>query len=131
MVRYHPNEQAYFNVLAGTKMSDIEKSYTVDPWGLSLKQGLDFIVHTDGSQKIRVSLYAATEYAWDILPKSDSDRLFFTDKSPEYIIWHVHISPFGENPPGKKVFSVKVGDADILAVFKVDSPPNGSLQPGN
>jgi hypothetical protein len=131
MVRYHPNEQAYFNVLAGTKMSDIEKRFTVDPWGLSIKQGLDFIVHTDAGQKIRVSLYDFSEYVSDILPKSDSDRLFFTDKSPEYVIWHVHISPSTTSLPGKKVFSVKVGDADILSVFKVDTPPNGSLQPGN
>jgi len=129
MARYHPNEQTYFNILAGTKMSEIEKNFTVDPWGLSVKQGLDFIVRTDAGQKIRVSLFDVSEYATDILSKKDSDRLFFTDKNPEYVIWHVHISPL--TSPGKKVFSVRVGDADILSIFKVDPASTGSLQPGN
>jgi hypothetical protein len=131
MARYHPDEQAYFNVLAGTKMSDIEKSFTVDPWGLSLKQGLDFIVQTDAGHKIRIQLDDFSEYATLILPKSDNDRLFFTKTSPEYVIWHVHISPIPKNPLWNKVFSVRVGDADILAVYKVVSPSTGALQPGN
>jgi hypothetical protein len=131
MVRNHPNEQAYFNLLAGTKMSDIEKRFTVDAWGLSVKQGLDFIVQTNADQKIRVDLLDASEYATDILPKSDQDRLFFTNMSPEYLIWHVHINPFTTAPPGKKVYSVRVGDADIMAVYKLNTPPQSPAVPGN
>jgi hypothetical protein len=131
MVRYHPNEQAYFNILAGTKMSDIEKRFTVDAWGLSIKQGLDFIVQTDAGQKIRVQDYFESNLPVYMLPKTDSDRLFFTEFSPEYVIWQIHINPILPTLPGKKVFSVKVGDADIMAVYKMDTPAKSLPKQGN
>jgi hypothetical protein len=124
MVRYHPYQYDYFNFLAGTKMSDIKKRYTLDFWGLSLKQGLEFIVKTDADQRILVQVYDGLPYAYNILPKSDSDRLVFTNVSPEYVIRNYYNNPFDPFAPGKKVYSVKMGDTDIVTVFKVDPTPN-------
>jgi len=124
MVRYHPYQYTYFNFLAGTKMSDIKQRFTMDGWGLSVKAGLDFIARTDGRQRILVQVYDGSKFTYNILPKSDRDRLVFTSISPEYVIRHYYNDPFDPYAPGKKVFSVKVGDTDIMAVFKVGHKAN-------
>ena len=124
MVRYHPYEYDYFNFLAGTKMSEIRQRFTIDFWGLSVKQGLEYIVKTDSAQKIRVQVYDGSIYAYKILPKADSDRLFFTNNYPEYVIRYYYNDPFDPYAPGKKVYSVKMGDVDIVSVFKV--PPTAT-----
>ena len=124
MVRYHPYQYDYFNFLAGTKMSEIKYRFTMDFWGMSLKPGLEFIVKSDANQRIRVQVYDGSPYAYNILPKSDSDRLVFTNVFPEYVIRNYYNNPFDPYAPGKKVFSVKLGDTDIVTVFKVDATPN-------
>jgi hypothetical protein len=127
MVRYHPNEQVYFNFLAGTKMSDIKSSFSIDSWGLSIKQGMDFIVQTDQNPIIRVWIYNGSDISSNILAKSDSDRLFFIQTSPEYIIWHVFNKTFTPNAQMTKMYSIKVGDTDLISVYKVS--PKASYSP--
>jgi hypothetical protein len=48
----------------------------------------------------------------------------FTNVFPEYVIRNYYNNPFDPYAPGKKVFSVKLGDTDIVTVFKVDATPN-------
>ena len=130
MVRYHPYQYVYFNFLAGTKMSDIKGRFTLDSWGISVKQGLDFIAQTDSGNHIRVWVDGPAR-SYNILPKSYRDRLKITEDSPEYIIWYYHYSSVNKPIPGKKVYSAKVGDTDIMAVFKVKPTaiPSGNLSP--
>jgi cobalamin synthase len=127
MIHDHPHQYLYFNFLAGTKLSDIKYRYTLDGWGLSVKEGLEFIVKTDADQKIRVQVYDGSKFSYNILPKSDSDRLYFTNIDPEYVIRNYYSDPFDPYAPGKKVYSVKVGDTSIIDVFKIDR--NANLSP--
>jgi hypothetical protein len=123
MVRYHPNQQLYFNFLAGTKYSDIQKRFIIDSWNLSVKQGLEFIVQTDANKKISVGIInGGNNYSTYILAKSDINRLSITRSPPDYLIWHNYRDPVNPGSPGDKVFTVKVGDADILTVFKMPVP---------
>jgi hypothetical protein len=103
MIHDHPYQYVYFNFLAGTKMSDIKQRFTMDGWGLSIKDGLDFITRTDGRQRILVQVYDEAErFSYYILPKSDRDRLVFTKTSPEYIIRHYYMNQLTHMHQGKK-----------------------------
>jgi hypothetical protein len=120
MIRYHPNQNVYFNFLAGTKMSVIKGRFSLDNWGLSVKQGLEFIARTDASRNIRVQI-DGSDINYQFLPLSDRKRIKLTDVSPQYIIWFYRYDPLTRIVPGKKVYSVMVGDTDIMSVFKQDS----------
>ena len=119
MVRYHPYQNVYFNFLAGPKMSVIKGRFSLDTWGLSSRKGLEFIAQTDARKRIRVRI-EGTPINYNILPLADRKRLLITDYSPEYIIWFYRYYPVDKVIPGKKVYSVKVGDTDIMSVYKQD-----------
>jgi hypothetical protein len=128
MVRYHPNENVFFNFLAGTKMSVIKGRFSLDNWGLSVKQGLEFIARTDASKSIRVRI-EGSDSNYNSLSLADRTRIKLTDYSPEYIIWYYRYYPLNKVEPGKKVYSVRVGDTDIMSVYKQDPPVKPSPTP--
>jgi len=125
MVRYHPNQNVFFNFLAGSKMSVIKGRFSLDNWGLSVKQGLEFIAQTDASRNISVEI-DGSDINYKFLPLSDRKRIKLTDTSPEYIIWFYRYDPLTRVVPGKKVYSVMVGDTDIMSVFKQDPTTQSS-----
>ncbi|MCA9398555.1 MAG: glycosyltransferase family 39 protein [Candidatus Omnitrophica bacterium] len=51
MIKMHPYQNVYFNVLAGR---DIEKNFERDYWGLSYRQGLEYILSHDSEEEIPV-----------------------------------------------------------------------------
>jgi hypothetical protein len=53
MVHYHPFENVYFNVFAGDP-STLRQRFEMDYWGLSYKQGIDFILTKDSSKNIKI-----------------------------------------------------------------------------
>jgi hypothetical protein len=56
MIRYHPHENVYFNILAGRDMSVVRKKFDMDYWGLSYRQLLEHIMQTDTSSTVRVGM---------------------------------------------------------------------------
>jgi hypothetical protein len=125
MVRYHPYQNVYFNFLAGTKMSVIKGRFTMDNWGLSVKQGLEFIAQNDEGNNIRVQVNGS-HIGYDILPLATRNRIEITSKSPKYIIWFYRSDPLTTVIPGKKVYSAMVGDTDIMSVYKQDATTQSS-----
>ena len=55
MVRYHPYQNVYFNVLAGRDMKDIKKNFELDYWGLSYREALEYIVKNDKNKSIKIT----------------------------------------------------------------------------
>ena len=53
MVRYHPYENVYFNILAGNGAT-LRQRFEMDYWGFSYKQGIDFILANDPGKNIRI-----------------------------------------------------------------------------
>ncbi len=47
IIRYHPYEYVYFNFLAGPSMSVIKENYELDGWGVSVRDGLEYILNND------------------------------------------------------------------------------------
>ncbi|MBM3284991.1 MAG: glycosyltransferase family 39 protein, partial [Candidatus Aminicenantes bacterium] len=50
MARYHPHQNVYFNRLAGPDMASIAKKFEMDYWGLSYKQGLEYLLRVDSAE---------------------------------------------------------------------------------
>jgi hypothetical protein len=80
MVQYHPFQNVYFNLFAGPDLEAIQDRYEVDYWGLSCRQGLEWLVQADPSPQIRVfGGYHPTLVNTLILPANVRQRIRFTD----------------------------------------------------
>ena len=118
MIRYHPYQYTYFNFLAGSKMSIIKERFGLDVWGVSTLDGLKYIARTDPGQKIIVRVLDFPNGKM-LLPLSDRQRLIISeDQPPDYTITTYYYS-INRHIAGKAVYSIKVGDADILTVYKM------------
>jgi len=133
MIRYHPYQATYFNFLAGSKMSIIKDRFILDAWGLSVKDGLEYIAKTDPAQKITVLILGNFRGGWLLLPEPDRQRLnvlypqkgsqgldLLNSQPSDYIIDTYRRYPIEKVTGGKAVYSIKVGDTDILTVFKMN-----------
>ncbi len=120
MIRYHPYQYTYFNFLAGAKMSIVKQNYGLDTWGVSVMNGLQYIAKTDSGEKINVEILGHFKKGWLVLPASDRKRLDIKDGSPDYIIDTYRYYPTQQASGGKVVYSIRVGDTDILTVYKMD-----------
>ena len=121
MIRYHPYQYTYFNFLAGSKMSVIKERFGLDAWGLSVKNGLEYIARTDPANTIKVQVIGGYNKSWLLLDKSDRKKLNVTTfNPPNYIIETYRYYPEKQVVGGKVVYSIQVGDTDILTVYKMD-----------
>ena len=123
MVRYHPYEYTYTNFLAGTKMSIVKQNFGLDTWGVSVMDGLKYIARTDPRPKITVQVVDNFPRGRFLLPVDDRNRLVvnnITKGPPDYVIT---IYYFRIKTPiaVKVVYSIAVGDTDILTVYKMNS----------
>ena len=120
MIRFHPYQYTYFNFLAGTKMSIIKERFGLDAWGVSVKDGLEYIARSDPAQNINVEIIGIYNGGWKLLDAQDRLRLnVLTPDPPDYIIETYRYYPAQQVVKGKIVYSVKVGDTDILTVYKM------------
>jgi hypothetical protein len=128
IIRYHPYQYTYFNILAGLNGSDIRNYFMIDGWRLSNKQALEYILDSDPGNNIKVTQLYNNEYSGGgiatsklILSESQRKRLTINHESPDYIIYKYSLT----NKiviPGKPVYSSKVGDFEYSTVYK--SGPN-------
>jgi len=130
MVRYHPYEYVYFNSLAGSKMSIIKNRFGFDAWGVSVMDGLKYIARSDPRSKIyiartdpsnnnNVGTQGTINLGWFLLPPSDRQRLIFANNQPPDYIIITYGHPTDTAPQGTVVYSIKVGDSDILTIYKI------------
>ena len=108
MVQLHPLECLYFNGLAG---SHPELRYEYDYWGLSLRQGMAWILAHDSRPLIRVQTNDPTTGLMDryLLPLAGQGRLQLA-RAPlpaDYLIttYRFHPQPY---PLGLPVYSLRV-----------------------
>lgn len=121
IIRLHPNSYVYFNILAGMDGDKIRNNYEADYWGLSYKQGIEFIVASDTSVKINIfSRHWPGIHNVDMLSEQDKNRINIVNRweDADYFIdnfrWHPH-----EYPYKKQVQIVYAGSIKILAVYRL------------
>ena|GEM_PF-160233 len=115
---YHPHENVYFNPLLSANMARVKQSFEMDYWGLSYRQGLEYIARSDTSTKIRVQIGLGGNSAVNILPRSDRERIEFVNASgePDYFLgdyrWHTSEYEYRD-----ECYAVRVCREKIMAVY--------------
>ena len=123
MIRYHPHQNVYFNILAGKNMKEVKNSFELDYWGLSYRQALEYILKNDKDKIIKI--YVANACGWYnslILPSDDRKRLVYVKRDSldeaKYFIsnyrWHKDEYPYED-----EYFSIKIGGTKIMVVYRL------------
>jgi hypothetical protein len=119
MIRHHPFENVYFNILAGGPRG-AHGRFEMDYWGLSHRQGLEFILRSDPNQ--RISVHAATaagRYNAEILKAADRQRIVFVSELSDA---KYHITNFRWDrerfAPEAEAYAVRIDGAPIMAVYR-------------
>jgi hypothetical protein len=117
-VQNHPFQNVYFNRFAGDPAT-IRQRFDVDYWGLSTKQGIDYILNHDPASQIRISAEVpAMRYAEFLLTPEEEHRLEFTEEShADYLVTNYRWHP--EDYPYPKYYAVSVSGMEIMTVYCV------------
>ncbi len=76
MVRLHPHQHVYFNVLVDrTTPEALRLSYVLDPWLTSCREGLDFLRRRYPDTTFYVRYSWPVDLGWRTLPQTDRARL--------------------------------------------------------
>lgn len=116
MIRNHPHQNVYFNGLIGRRT--VEQAFDRDYWGLSYRQGLEYVARTDGRDPLRFASNYHTD-ALLMLPQADRQRLRRVELAEaDYLLseyrWHLD-----EYPPELEVYSIRSYGVKILTVLKL------------
>lgn len=118
MFANHPFQNVYFNFLAG---KNIRQNFELDYWGLSFRQGLEYILANDKSKHINI-VADSEECALNlfIIPIEERERLFWTYdlKSANYYLTNFRCHPT-DFDFGTPVFQIKVRKEKIMEVQKL------------
>ncbi len=83
IIQYHPFQYVYFNSLSKAVFDPIHEKFEMDYWGLSYKQGLDYLLKTEPSGMVKVKPENPPGYDNRLmLPYSDQIRLEYQDHFP-------------------------------------------------
>jgi hypothetical protein len=123
MVRHHPYQHVYFNQLAGKNMASVKKDFDLDYWGLSYRQAFEYILQHDSREKIRICVpNFSVEYIAEIFPINERKRLSPAEwlEDADYFVsnYRAHKE---EYPYENEVYSIKIGGAKIMVVYKLNN----------
>ena len=121
LYKLHPYEQTYFNHLVSKKDENRRKSFEMDYWGLSYREGIGYVLKTDDSAQLKIC-FANAAGPQNILcfPMEDQKRILVT-KSPleaDYFITNYRYHP-QDYPYKHEVYKIVRDKNHILSVFKL------------
>ncbi len=121
MARYHPFEYVYFNALAGNPAT-LGNRFDMDYWGLSYKQGIDYILAHDPRPSIKIAANDPPAYFYieDGLPAAQKARIIevLDLANADYFVTDFRFHPEAYPYPDE-YYSVRVRGATIMAVYKI------------
>ena len=120
MVRYHPYQNVYFNVLAGG-MKNAKDKFELDYWGLSYRRALEYILENDTDDIIKVCVANPVgRRNACILPRDSRSRFVFVNNpsKAKYFLsnyrWYKKEYSYVE-----EYYSIKIDGAKIMVVYKL------------
>ncbi|SMB81934.1 hypothetical protein SAMN00120144_3033 [Hymenobacter roseosalivarius DSM 11622] len=121
IARDHPHQQTYFSILPP---SFAQRNFDLDYWGLSYRQGLEWVLAHDQAPTISVhSPWPSGTLVYTnslILPPTDRARLRFTNhQNADYILtnYRYRTQSFPDTI-GREVHTIRVNGVRILSVFR-------------
>ncbi|KAA5544158.1 ArnT family glycosyltransferase [Adhaeribacter rhizoryzae] len=117
MVRNHPHQNVYFSFLKGKA---VEQNFERDYWGLSYRQGLEFILQQDSSAVIKYNCANPPGLLNTfILPERHRQRFKLVPLSEAtYFLTEYRWHP-GTYPYPNEIYTIQVNDFKILSIFKL------------
>jgi hypothetical protein len=123
MIKSHPFEDVYFNILLSKKDQYLRKTFELDYWGTSYKKALDHILAIDRASVLKIEVAnLAGEHNFYILKPEDQKRISYveSDDLADYFItnyrWHPRDYKY---PKEKKIFFITVQNSEICTVWKL------------
>ena len=118
MIKYHPFQNVYFNFLVANNAG---RYFELDYWGLSFRQGLEYIVKNDKRSLIKLSANVPPPLINNarFLQRSDLKRLRLVNiNDADYFLtnyrWHPESYDFNN-----EVFTITVDNQKIMSVFRL------------
>lgn len=123
MVRVHPMQNVYFNVLAG---DDWRRYYEVDYWGLGNRAALEYVLAHDAAPMVTIKAESTTplDVAALILRRADRRRLEVVDRNlpARYILTNYRGEPdvdAAAREPGRELFyQLTISGEVVVSVFR-------------
>lgn len=120
-LKFHPHENTYFNFLAG-KFSTLREKYDQDYWGLSYKQGINYLLSKIPSGNIRLAVNddPGENFIRMGLTQQQSSRINIVPiEQSKYFI-----TTFRGHPEdyefGNECYSINIRGTKILAIYEMD-----------
>ncbi len=121
LVAEHPYQYTYFSFLPGPA---IERNFERDYWGLSTRQGLEWVLAHDSRPILPIAMDERTALTLLInlkmLPPTDRARLRIVPPAEAayyFTIYRWHPGPYPARM-GQPVHTIRVGEAAILSVLR-------------
>lgn len=120
MVRHHPHQNLYFNSLAGG-MERARASFDLDYWGLTFREGLEYIARTDPSPEIPIFFAYGSRDTIDILPPSDRARLRPLEevRGAKYVLTNYRWATEDYDSALDKVYEITIGGTAVMSVYRL------------
>lgn len=116
MVRNHPYQNIYFNILAGK-----DDNFELDYWGVSYRKALEYILKNDTSGSIKIYVVDMPG-RWNayILPDNDRERLVYVNNIEEAKYFLTNYPRTKSLVRGKEeCYSINVDGREIMAVYRL------------
>ena len=124
MIYLHPHENVYFNMPSIAYFGPIQKQFEVDYWGLSYKQGLEYLVRSNaGKQSIKVFAYDLPGFMnAGMLKKEERSKLQFQENMSDadfFITNHRKEleTPFSDD---KIFYEIKRFGIPVVTIYKLN-----------
>lgn len=121
IVNNHPIEMVYFNELPYTRSEKLRPVYEMEYWGLSYRQGLEYILEQNPKGEIKVKIANSPgRLNSKLFSKQDRERLIFVPNitDADYYMTNYRFHP-EDYPYPEEVFSIRIRNDTIFSVFKV------------
>ncbi len=138
MIKNHPFQNLYFNVIAGKNMEEAKNNFDLDYWDLTYKKAIEYLAQNDSSSVIKftTSSRALTNGGSDtdlsplsmignhddiiLLPYKYKGKLLYVediDKATYFIA--NYINRRAEYPLKNEFYSISINGAKIVTIYKL------------
>ncbi|MCL5071198.1 MAG: hypothetical protein M1308_09925, partial [Actinobacteria bacterium] len=99
-----------------------ERLFDLDYWGLSYKEGIEYILENDPGDKIKIAMNCNEgEKVGYILDKKERDRLVFVENIQEADYLLANFRCAKEFPYNDKFYSIIINGNTVMTIFKLNN----------
>ena len=122
MIKNHPYQNVYFNIFAGN-ITKARENFDLDYWGLSFREGLEYIARNDKDPIIPIAIIGGTPDNLLMLTEEQANRFLILSQEElgkaKYILSNYRWQRYAKMPHHLEFYTVKVKGENIMSVFKL------------